>query len=100
MALAEKVGIILVIRVVAPQVSPQAVGQLPVTGTKPHCTEGPLFCKKGYQVHNKHRKIVPLQCSFVQSHIRGWLLVCIDALSVPCSEGSHGVCVEEESEPE
>lgn len=36
---AEEVGVILVKRVVSPEVSPQAVDQLPVTGTEPHWTE-------------------------------------------------------------
>lgn len=34
-ALAEEVGVILIIRIVAPEVSPQAVDQHPITGTKP-----------------------------------------------------------------
>lgn len=37
--LAEEVGVILVKRVVTPEVSPQAVDQPPVTSTEPHWTE-------------------------------------------------------------
>lgn len=44
--LAEEVGVILVKGVVTPEVSPQAVDQLPVTGTESHWTEGAVFCKK------------------------------------------------------
>lgn len=49
--LTEEVGVILVKGVVTPEVSPQAVDQLPVTGTEPHWTEGVVFCKK----HAKYR---------------------------------------------
>lgn len=42
-ALAEEVGVILIIRIVAPEVSPQAVDQHPITSTKPRRTEGPVF---------------------------------------------------------
>lgn len=42
-ALAEEVGVILIVRIVAPEVSPQAVDQLPITSTKSRRTEGPVF---------------------------------------------------------
>lgn len=58
--LAEEVGVILVKRVVSPEVSPQAVDQLPVTGTEPHWTEGVVFCKKGCRGQNEHRKTGPI----------------------------------------
>lgn len=43
MALAEEAGVILIIRIVAPEVSPQAVDQLPITSTNPRRTVGPEF---------------------------------------------------------
>lgn len=45
--LAEEVGVILVKTVVTPEVSPQAVDQLPVTSTKPHwvCTSQEIECE-------------------------------------------------------
>lgn len=43
---AEDVGKEPVARVVAPQVSIQAVDQLPVTGAELHLAEGPELCKQ------------------------------------------------------
>lgn len=70
-ALAEEVGVILVKGVITPEVSPQAVDQLPVTGTEPHWTEGAVFCKMDAKYRMSMGRLRPPMLTSSKSYQRG-----------------------------
>lgn len=58
-ALAVELEVKLIIRIVAPEVSPQAVDQIPITITNPPRTVGPIFYKTDTKCRVRTGKLCP-----------------------------------------
>jgi hypothetical protein len=57
-------------RVVAPQISLQAVDKLPVTLAELHWTEGPMFCKRDTKRRMRTAKMHPTNADGSKSSLR------------------------------